>query len=352
MRILYDTYWWSTGPVSGRVVVREVLRAWRAEFPEDEFVLAVRPRDRDEIASEFGDVETVRIFGKPHGVATLAQYAARARRRNIDLAYTQNFAPPGVWSATFIHDVMYQTNPEWFTRAERAYFWLIPRFARRAELVLTSSVHEADRIRRCNPKVRRVEDIGLSVATNLTQAAQVRPQVAEKLEHFLLTVGRLNIRKNLGLTLRAALASGALSPERPLVVVGGEDGKGADLPAEVQSARASGHIVFVPGVSDAELAWLYANADLFLYLSLDEGFGLPPIEALHFGTPAVVSDIEVFHENLGELVTYVNPHDVKEIAVAVAAASIQRIDPPPTFVTWREVARRARAAIESARERT
>lgn len=349
MRVLYDLYWWSSGPVSGRVVAREILGAWREAFPDDEFVLGVRPRDRREVAAAFPGVDTVPIVGRPHGVATLSQYAWHARRKHVDVAFTQNFAPPGIWTATFVHDVMYQTNPEWFTRPERAYFWLIPAFARGAELVLTSSQHEADRIARCNPAVRRVEPIGLSVASTLTDATPVRPAVVGDGEAFLLTVGRLNVRKNLALTLRAAVASGRVTPEHPLVVVAARDGKDEPLPADVVTAVDTGAVRFVPFVSDAELAWLYAHAELFLYLALDEGFGLPPIEALHFGCPTVASDIEVFRENLEGLVAFVDPRDPVAAATAIAEADATRLDPAPRFATWRDCASNARAAIVKAR---
>ena len=177
----------------------------------------------------------------------------------------------------------------------------------------------------------------------------MRPEVAEGVESFMLTVGRLNVRKNLALTLQAAVASEQATPERPLVVVAARDGKDEPLPAEVTAAHERGAIRFVPFVSDAELAWLYANADLFLYLALDEGFGLPPVEALHWGCPAIVSDIDVFHENLGSHVTYVDPRDPQAVAAAVKAADLTRLDPPPRFTTWHDCAVNARAAIERAR---
>ncbi len=44
MRVLFDTYWWGTGPVSGQVVVRELLTAWIREFPGDDLVLATQAR--------------------------------------------------------------------------------------------------------------------------------------------------------------------------------------------------------------------------------------------------------------------------------------------------------------------
>ena len=176
MRVLYDTYWWSSGPVSGRVVVREILKAWMQEFPRDEFVLGTRPRDQRAVAQAFPAARTVRIHGRPHGVATASQYAWHARRHRVDVTYTQNFSPPGVWSAIFVHDVLFQTNPEWFTGPERAYFKLITTLAPGADLVLTSSEHEAQRIRENNDRVRRVEAIGLSVASALVDATQVAPR--------------------------------------------------------------------------------------------------------------------------------------------------------------------------------
>ena len=349
MRVLYDTYWWSSGPVSGRVVVREILKAWMQEFPADEFVLGVRPGDREAVAKAFPGVRTVRIFGRPHGVATASQYAWHARRHRVDVTYTQNFSPPGAWSVIFVHDVLFQTNPEWFTGPERAYFKLITTLARGADLVLTSSENEAQRIRDNNRRVRRVEPIGLSVASALVDATQVAPEVASGLDGFTLTVGRLNVRKNLEAVLLGALESGRLTTERPLVVVGSEDGKSAEIATTVAEATRDGLVRFVPHVTDAELAWLYAHADVFVYLALDEGFGLPPVEALHFGTPVVVSDIAVFHENLGTFATYVDPHDTSAIARTLQAVSTDRVDASPVLRSWAGCARRLRSAIERAR---
>ena len=349
MRVLYDTYWWSTGPISGRVVAREILKAWMAEFPQDEFVLGVRPRDRSEVECAFPGVRTVRIFGRPHGIATILQYGWHARRHGANIAYTQNFAPPGVWSAIFVHDVMFQTNPEWFTVPERAYFWLIATFARGADLVVTSSEHEAQRIRDNNPRLRRVVPIGLSVSGALADAEPRVPDVAVGLDGFTLTVGRLNVRKNLGAALAGALDSGRLSPEKPLVVVGGGDGKSADLPDRVARAAKGGLIRFVPYVDDAELSWLYQHADLFVYLALDEGFGLPPVEALHFGTPVLVSDIDVFHENLGSIATYVDPRDISAIARTLAEVPTNRVDGSSVLRSWTSSAQLLRSAVVEAK---
>ena len=84
-------------------------------------------------------------------------------------------------------------------------------------------------------------------------------------------------------------------------------------------APADARIVFHGGVTDAEYAALLADAALLATLSLDEGYGLPIAEALELGVPAVVSDMEIFHEVGGDGALYVPPRDPRAFAAAVAS---------------------------------
>lgn len=349
MRVLFDAYWWVRGPVSNKQVMREVIEHWVAAYPEDEVAFAVRRRHRDEAVATLppdAPVVTTRLW--PHGVAAILAYPWLARRVRADVTLTHNFTPAFGRSAVFVHDVMFQTNPEWFTRAERLYFALIPLLLPRADVVLTSSATEARRIARRNRRVRTtVHPAGLAVGTALAGADQVVPAGMSADDRFVLSVGRLNVRKNLAFTFEAALRSGALTPERPLVVVGQPQGKGIELEPSVQAAVEQGLVRFLGRIGDGELAWLYAHADLFVYLSLDEGFGLPPIEALTFGCPVLVSDIPIFRENLGEHATYVDPHDVDAAAAALTALTAR----PPARVAdvplpdWASCVAKIRSAI-------
>ncbi len=80
-------------------------------------------------------------------------------------------------------------------------------------------------------------------------------------------------------------------------------------------------IVFHNGVSDTEYAELLARNALLVTASFDEGYGLPIAEALALGTPAVASDLAIFHEVAGEGALYFNPHDPQSFAKHVAEAS-------------------------------
>ena len=82
-------------------------------------------------------------------------------------------------------------------------------------------------------------------------------------------------------------------------------------------APADARIVFHGGVTDAEYAALLSDAALLATLSLDEGYGLPIAEALELGVPAVVSDMEIFHEVGGPGARYVPARDPQAFAAAV-----------------------------------
>ncbi len=73
------------------------------------------------------------------------------------------------------------------------------------------------------------------------------------------------------------------------------------------------NIVFTGYVNNKKLNNLYKNATSFIYPSIYEGFGIPPLEAQSFGVPVIVSDIEVFREIYGDSVFYINPYDTQNI---------------------------------------
>ncbi|WP_395245675.1 glycosyltransferase family 4 protein [Agromyces sp. MMS24-K17] len=319
MRILFDGFWWAEGPVSNRQVMREFVLAWEARFPEDEVVLAVRNRDLDVVRADVpARIELVGTRLSPQGVSAIVELPWLARRVGADLTLTHNFTPAFGRSAVFVHDFMFLTSPEWFTFPERCYFALMPATIRRSRIVFTSSATEAERIRRYSGS-RPVVPVGLAVGRGLRDATPRRPRGIEEVSRFHLSVGRLNARKNLETAIIGAVASGLVAPLRPLLVVGEPGGRGITLSA-AEAAVADGTVRMMGRLDDEELAWLYANTDGLVFLSLDEGFGMPTLEALEFGSPILASDIPVFHEILGDRAVYVDPSD--PVAVAEGLRSL------------------------------
>lgn len=325
MRIVFDAYWWVSGPPSMRHVVRETVTEWARQFPGDELSIVVRTKELRTARSS--TPSSVAVYGtRWWPQALLATVACRriARRTGADVVYTQNFAASTRQvSAVFIHDVLFVTNPEWFSRIERAYFAFMPRLAHRADVVLTSSSTEAARIAG-HSSAKRVVPVGIGLSTELAGSEDVDPVPGLATGQFLLTVGRLNVRKNLATAIAAALQSECVGTAKPLVVVGSANGRREPMPDSVATAVADGRVRFTGFVSEAQLRWLYANTCLFLLLSRGEGFGMPGIEALHFGAPMIVSDIDVFREIIPSEIPRVDPTDPTAIAEAIRQVLMER----------------------------
>jgi glycosyltransferase involved in cell wall biosynthesis len=324
VRILFDAYWWVNGPVSNKRVLHALVMTWLTEHPEDKIALAVRASDRATIAKEFeGRIETIGLHLKPHGISVIAELPFAARAWNPDVTLAQNFTPIFGVSAVFIHDVLFLTNPGWFTPKERLYFRLMPLSARRADLILTSTESERKRIERFVRTPARVKSVGLAVNPELSDAGPPHARPVEAAS-FILTVGRLNVRKNLEFTCRAAVASGRFTPAFPLVIVGAAGGRVPDFDLAVSESVAAGSIVFLGHVTDEDLAWLYQRATAFVFMTLGEGFGLPPLEALTFGTLVVASDIPVMREVLGGHAIFVDPYDQAALAEVLSSVPFTR----------------------------
>lgn len=320
MRVLLDGFWWRRGPHANRQVLRELVLGWARQFPADELVLAVQRHDQEAARAELpARVELVPTRLRPQGASAMVELPLLARRVRADVTLTHNFTPWSGRSCVFVHDLMFETNPEWFTFAERRYFSWMTRTVPRADLVLTSSRSEADRIERVAKPRQKVVPIGLGVPTDLLDA-QVEPVPGlDRLDGLVLVVGRLNVRKNLGNAIEGALSSGLVSEKLPVVVAGERSGRAAELSPAVRAAVDRGLVRFVGFIPDAQLAWLYRHASAFVFMSLDEGFGIPALEAMTFGTPVVASDIPVFREILGTHAEFADPRDTAAIGRALAA---------------------------------
>lgn len=217
-----------------------------------------------------------------------------------------------------MHDISVLEHPEWFSPAYGALYRLcLPRSLRRALHVFTSSEFSRQRI---------VERIGLTPAQITPIASAVCAAMREPVSdaearelrlrynlpaRFLLAVGSLEPRKNLRNLLAAAALLFDEFPDLRVVLVGGRMDifKSVDL-----GPFAVGRVMMLGQVADADLRGIYRAADLFVYPSLYEGFGIPPLEAMSCGTPVVASSATAVPEVVGEAAILVDPLDVKSIA--------------------------------------
>lgn len=348
VRILFDGYWWVDGPPSGRNVLRALVAGWARAFPGDALTLRVPKHQISGIAQELRckhfdvDVDAYPAWGKYHAAA-VATIMARPNR--YDAVLTQNFCPPlsTTARATLLHDAVFVSNPEWFTRSELLYLGAIRPSLRRATVVLTTSQAETVRVGTVWPELRdRLATVGLSVPDGLVEARPKRPAALPDIQRFVLAVGRLNVRKNLARLVEAFIRVATDDAEHHLVVVGQEDG--AYAPAEVPDEMQA-RIHFLGHVADDELRWLYENCGLFVSPSLGEGYGLPLIEANMFGAQVIASDIPVFRE-LAIATAYFDPLSIDEMAAAIRTGLGSAATLSSGRLSWDRVAENIREAIE------
>ncbi len=318
MRIVLDAYWWFRGTQSIQHVVHGLTETWSALYPEDELIIVVRRKHAGEITDLPANVRLVFTRLWPQALAAAISVPWQAKRARADAMLTHNFSPIfGTNRTVLIQDMIFATNPEWFTKSELIYYrWMI-RLARRADLVFSTTQIEGSRISKFT-KASRVVPVGLGISDDVL-AVDDEPVPGLRPGSFILTVGRLNVRKNLGGILEGARSSQLLSREFPLVIAGAQDGELSAFPGWVDGEEKKGHIVFEGFVSMAQLRWLIRNCSFYVSLSLDEGFGLPPVEARLLGAPVLVSDRPVFHETLGDDATYVDPTSAEAIGEAMIA---------------------------------
>ncbi len=138
---------------------------------------------------------------------------------------------------------------------------------------------------------------------------------------YILSLCTIEPRKNLGLALEAfgRLLEETRSKDLVFVLGGGQwgrfEGKWAATLEKLAPWR--DRIIHAGYIDDADLAALYAGAEQFVYPSLYEGFGLPPLEAMQCGTPVVTSNVSSLPEVVGDAAIMIDPTDASAIATAM-----------------------------------
>ena len=133
-----------------------------------------------------------------------------------------------------------------------------------------------------------------------------------KLRPYLLYVGSRAGYKNFSLLLEAFASSGLTSEYRLLAVGGG--GLTTAEHERIAALRLAGSVTIIPKANDTVLAGAYRNAALFVYPTLYEGFGFPPLEAMSLGCPVLVNRISSLPEICGDAAFYFAAPDVEELA--------------------------------------
>jgi glycosyltransferase involved in cell wall biosynthesis len=257
-------------------------------------------------------------------------------------------------SVVTVHDLAFMIHPNVFPAAKRSYLRaLVGRSVASANHIITPSVTTAeDLIERFGVSHQRISVIPEGVDERFRVDRELPRPLADP---YILYVGTIEPRKNLPMLIRAFARLRAEGYRHRLALVGGNGWMYEEVYELITELGLSQTVVTTGFVEDL-VPW-YNHADLFVYPSMFEGFGLPPLEALACGTPVVASSARSLKEVVGEAAVYFALDDEDDIVTALrrviddrSLAEGLRIAGPAraSLFSWDETARRTVGVYEQA----
>jgi len=248
-------------------------------------------------------------------------------RRPVDILHVVAVAPPvcPVPIVQTLNDVAWETNPEVFPKLTRLRLSaLVPLTARQARKIITVSEFSKKEIIKFYgiPDEKIVVTYhGVDPVYQPCQDTNALAGLREKYgiaKDFILYVGKISARKNLVRLIRAfaSLKRDTALPHQ-LVLVGNRTWLSDDILTAVREFGRENEILLVGEVPLADVPLFYSAASLFVFPSLCEGYGLPPLEAMACGTPVVASNVTSIPEVVADAAVLVDPYDERAMAKAM-----------------------------------
>ena len=222
-----------------------------------------------------------------------------------------------------IHDLIFRKMPEHHKPLNRWYLNLsLPLFSRRADhIIVVSEATRSDVIQAYGISEDKISVIPEAAAPRFTpQPAEMIQAVRQRYQlpdQYLLYVGTIEPRKNLLRLLKAWEKLYKTSEVPPLVIVGSRGWLAEDFFNALENSPFRNDALLTGYVRDEDLPALYSAATAFVFPSLYEGFGLPPLEAMACGTPVVCSNTSSLPEVVGDAALLCNPTDVLALTDAL-----------------------------------
>ncbi len=306
--------------------IRNLLRYLAQIDQANEYVLICRPEDRAPIAAMAPNFQPVVDRSAPYSISEQLTIPAKLFRHSADLFHAPHYVlPPLVPGRAIvtIHDCIHLMFPQYLPNRlaygyAKASLWSA---AHRAARVLTvSETSKADIVRYCGVSPDRVTVIYNAIDERFLQEPS-NTEISNTRERyqldgpFVLYVGNIKPHKNLERLIEAfhLVRRGGFERLR-LLIIGDQISKFPRLRRAVDRYKLHKHVRFLGYVPYDTLASLYRLATVFVFPSLYEGFGLPPLEAMASGTPVVAANSSSLPEVLGDAAVLVDPYSPAAIA--------------------------------------
>jgi glycosyltransferase involved in cell wall biosynthesis len=315
------------------IVILEVLKQFQQMDTGHQFFVYAQP-DEDNTALQAGQNMEICLDGPVNYPLWEQRRLPRLAQQNaVQLLHcTSNTAPVKKLCPLVItiHDIIYLekwmiTEGSWYQRLGNLYRrWNVPRVAHKADIVITVSNYEKKRIEDAlglpSDRVRTVYNAcGSHFAPiadkNKLEAFRKEMNLPEK---FLLFLGNTDPKKNLPNVMRALwLLKQKKLLEHKIVMPDFGEGELKNLLASLGASKLFEDVKLTGYIPNSRLPFLYNLADIFLYPSLRESFGIPIIESMACGVPVITSNTSAMPEVAGVGALLINPAQPEELAIMI-----------------------------------
>lgn len=299
---------------------RDLVRILSEYEPDNEYLLL--NKNKSERGKEILEHSNVHFIETSKGnLSRQLKMGKDAQKQGADIFHGLSGELPLKWDpkpikkVVTIHDLIFVRYPQYYSFFDRKiHFWKFKKAADTADKIIAISEQtKRDIIQFLKVPETKIEVIyqGCHHAFKEQQSPELIQAVKEKFklpERFVLNVGTIEDRKNLLNVVKAINGT-----EIPLVVVGRKTKYYQKIERFLKKNNMEKQVLFLEGVSMDELAAIYKIADIFVYPSFFEGFGIPVIEALFSKTVVVTSNTSCLPEAGGKDSVYINPDNDLDI---------------------------------------
>jgi glycosyltransferase involved in cell wall biosynthesis len=339
----------SAVPADARGAGRYVLDLVAALSRRDDVDLAVVTRADD--GGRWPAAHAVAPGRRPLRLAWEQAVLPRTLRRlDVDVHHAPHYTMPErvrLPRVVTVHDLTFFDHPEWHQRVKVPFFRRAIRVAsERADAIICPSQATADRLAAVAPARGPVTVIPHGVDH---QRFRAEGPVAERPAPYVLFLGTIEPRKDVPTLVRAFDRLAGDHPEVRLVLAGGRGWGWAAAESAIAASRYRARVDVLGFITDDAVPALLRGAAAVVYPSLEEGFGLPALEALACGAPLVTTAGSALEEVAGDAARLVQPGDEEELATAIDR--LLTGDPEQPARRARGIARAAAATWEEAARR-
>jgi glycosyltransferase involved in cell wall biosynthesis len=350
--------------------VRNLVRGLVRLNTDTEYALLCRTVDREYVSGLGPQCSAVPVDAGNYSVQELLDIPRTLAKVRPDVFHAPHYVVSPLTSRPYvvtIHDCIHLRFPEYLpNRLAPVYARVMMRqAARRAARILTvSQASKDDILHYLGVATDRVDVIPNALDEKLATAppADAVARVADRFQlnaPFILYTGNIKPHKNVDRLIEAfALLKRRGMDDVQLLIIGDNISKAPELRRLVHRFQLHRQVRFLGFVSDEVLGALYRLTRVFVFPSLYEGFGLPPLEAMAAGAPVITSNVSSLPEVVGDAAILVDPLDAPALADAIArvlgdeglrADLIQRGHERVRQFSWDTAAVRTHAVYESVR---